>query len=92
MLASPVLQHLSADRNVIEIEATIQYRIAEPKAFLFHAHDPEHWRTLGISLLTLFRVVTLEDWTDHLVPVGQVIAYVRQVRAAVSQPVTVANS
>jgi exo-beta-1,3-glucanase (GH17 family) len=34
----------------------------------------------------------LEDWTDHLVPVGQVIAYVRQVRAAVRQPVTVANS
>lgn len=22
------------------------------------------WRSLGISLLTLFRVVTLEDWTD----------------------------
>jgi exo-beta-1,3-glucanase (GH17 family) len=34
----------------------------------------------------------LEDWTDHLVPVEQVIAYVRQVRAAVRQPVTVANS
>ena len=31
---------------------------------LFHEHDPTHWETLGISLLTLFRVVTLEDWTD----------------------------
>ena len=31
---------------------------------LFHEHDPEHWRNLGISLLSLFRVVTLEDWTD----------------------------
>ena len=27
-------------------------------------HDPTHWGTLGIALLTLFRVVTLEDWTD----------------------------
>ncbi|MEA2079438.1 MAG: ion transporter [Pseudomonadota bacterium] len=27
-------------------------------------NDPEHWGTLGLSLLTLFRVVTLEDWTD----------------------------
>ena len=26
--------------------------------------DPTHWSSLGISLLTLFRVVTLEDWTD----------------------------
>jgi exo-beta-1,3-glucanase (GH17 family) len=34
----------------------------------------------------------LVDWTDHLVPVDQVIAYVRQVRAAVRQPVTVADS
>jgi voltage-gated sodium channel len=31
---------------------------------LFHEHDPTHWRNLGMSLLTLFRVVTLEDWTD----------------------------
>ncbi|MCY3640080.1 MAG: ion transporter, partial [Gammaproteobacteria bacterium] len=23
-----------------------------------------HWRNLGISLLSLFRIVTLEDWTD----------------------------
>ena len=27
-------------------------------------HDPIHWGSLGLSLLTLFRVVTLEDWTD----------------------------
>ena len=31
---------------------------------LFHGHDPQHWGTLGLALLTLFRVVTLEDWTD----------------------------
>ncbi|HBA32840.1 MAG TPA: ion transporter, partial [Gammaproteobacteria bacterium] len=30
----------------------------------FHQHDPRHWETLGLSLLTLFRIVTLEDWTD----------------------------
>ena len=31
---------------------------------LFHDHDPTHWRNLGYALLTLFRIVTLEDWTD----------------------------
>ena len=31
---------------------------------LFHESDPTHWRSLGISLLSLFRIVTLEDWTD----------------------------
>ncbi len=31
---------------------------------LFSKHDPQHWETLHISLLSLFRTLTLEDWTD----------------------------
>ncbi|MDH5544285.1 MAG: ion transporter [Gammaproteobacteria bacterium] len=31
---------------------------------LFAEHDPKHWGTLHISLLSLFRTLTLEDWTD----------------------------
>ncbi len=34
----------------------------------------------------------LVDWTDHLVELDQVIAYVRQVREAIEQPVTVAEN
>ena len=34
----------------------------------------------------------LVDWNDHMVPLDQVIAYVRQVRAAAAQPVTVADN
>ncbi len=33
---------------------------------LFHKHDPEHWGSLSVSLLTLFRVLTLEGWVDLL--------------------------
>ncbi|MEM6332930.1 MAG: ion transporter [Planctomycetota bacterium] len=32
--------------------------------FMFRDNDPVHFGDLGKSLLTLFRVVTLEDWTD----------------------------
>ena len=32
--------------------------------FFFRGNDPGHFGDLGLSLLTLFRVVTLEDWTD----------------------------
>jgi voltage-gated sodium channel len=32
--------------------------------FLFRAHDPVHFESHHISLLSLFRVATLEDWTD----------------------------
>lgn len=32
--------------------------------FLFRENDPVHFRNLQMSMLSLFRVVTLEDWTD----------------------------
>ncbi|MEM9417535.1 MAG: ion transporter [Planctomycetota bacterium] len=32
--------------------------------FLFRDNDPVHFRNLELSMLSLFRVVTLEDWTD----------------------------
>jgi exo-beta-1,3-glucanase (GH17 family) len=35
---------------------------------------------------------TLVEWTDHMVPLEQVIAYVRQVKGAIDQPVTVADN
>ncbi|MFW2389199.1 MAG: glycosyl hydrolase [Polyangiales bacterium] len=34
----------------------------------------------------------LVDWNDHMVPVETVIAYVRQLKAAIDQPVTVAEN
>jgi exo-beta-1,3-glucanase (GH17 family) len=55
----------------------------------------------GIGLATEFAGIVvavsvgneaLVEWTDHLVPLEKVIADVREVRAAVSQPVTVADS
>jgi voltage-gated sodium channel len=32
--------------------------------FIFRENDPIHFESLHISLLSLFRVATLEDWTD----------------------------
>ena len=34
----------------------------------------------------------LVEWNDHMVPLEQVIAYVRQVKGAIAQPVTVADN
>jgi exo-beta-1,3-glucanase (GH17 family) len=34
----------------------------------------------------------LVDWNDHMVPLDSVIAYVRRVKAAIEQPVTVADN
>lgn len=40
------------------------YVYAVMATFLFRGNDPGHFGSLGMSMLSLFRVVTLEDWTD----------------------------
>lgn len=55
----------------------------------------------GIELATEFADIVvavnvgneaLVDWNDHMVPLERVIAYVRQVKAVIAQPVTVADN
>jgi len=40
------------------------YVYAVAAVFLFGENDPLHFKSLEIAMLSLFRVVTLEDWTD----------------------------
>lgn len=40
------------------------YIYAVVGVFLFRANDPVHFGDLGTAFLSLFRVITLEDWTD----------------------------
>ncbi|MFT6627766.1 MAG: voltage-gated sodium channel [Flavobacteriales bacterium] len=40
------------------------YIYAVAAVFLFGANDPVHFENLQMSFLSLFRAVTLEDWTD----------------------------
>lgn len=64
LIISTLVRSIPSIGNVLILMSIIFYIYAVAGYHLFHAHDPEHWRNLGISLLTLFRVVTLEDWTD----------------------------
>lgn len=40
------------------------YVYAVAGVWLYRDNDPGHFGDLGVAFLTLFRVVTLEDWTD----------------------------
>ena len=44
--------------------ALLFYLYGVAGTFLFAENDPVHFRSLQLSMLSLFRVVTLEDWTD----------------------------
>lgn len=64
LIVSTLLRSIPGMANVMLLMSVIFYIYAIMGFHLFHEHDPEHWRNIGISLLTLFRIVTLEDWTD----------------------------
>ena len=50
--------------NIVLVMTLLSYVFAIVGRELFHDTDPEHWADLGTSMLSLFRIVTLEDWTD----------------------------
>ncbi len=64
LIVSTLVRSIPSMGHVMLLMSIIFYIYAITGYQLFHEHDPVHWGTLGMSLLTLFRVVTLEDWTD----------------------------
>jgi len=64
LIVSTLVRSLPGMGHVIMLMGVIFYIYAVLGYHLFHAHDPVHWGSLPLSLLSLFRVVTLEDWTD----------------------------
>lgn len=64
LIVSTLIRSLPGMSHVIMLMGVIFYMYAVAGYHLFAEHDPQHWGNLGLSLLTLFRVVTLEDWTD----------------------------
>ena len=38
-------------------------------SILFGEDDPERWADLGISLITLFQVLTLSSWENVMLPI-----------------------
>lgn len=64
LIVTTLMRSLPGMMHVVLLMAVIFYIYAVAGFHLYHEHDPQLWGSLGLSLLTLFRVVTLEDWTD----------------------------
>ena len=64
LIVATLVRSIPSMLHIVVLMSLMVYVYAIIGFQLFHEHDPEHWRNLGISLLSLFRIVTLEDWTD----------------------------
>lgn len=64
LLVSCLLKSLPSMFYVSILLFLLFYIYGAMAVFLFGENDPIHFRDLQTSILSLFRVVTLEDWTD----------------------------
>ena len=64
LIVTTLIRSLPSMGHVVMLMSIIFYIYGVMGYHLFNQHDPVHWGNLGLSLLTLFRIVTLEDWTD----------------------------
>ena len=64
VLINSLLKSLPQLGYVVLLMFIIFYIYAAIGSFLFQAINPVLWGDISISMLTLFRVMTFEDWTD----------------------------
>ncbi len=64
LIITALVRSIPSVGHVMLLLSIIVYIYAIIGYHLFHEHDPANWRSLGISLLTLFNIITLEGWTE----------------------------
>lgn len=64
LLVSALLKSIPSMGYVSILLLLLFYIYAVAAVFFFGDNDPIHFENLQMSMLSLFRVVTLEDWTD----------------------------
>jgi voltage-gated sodium channel len=64
LIVGTMLRSLSSMGSVILLLALVMYVYAVLGYHLFGAIDPAHWGDLGLSVRTLFEVLTLEGWLE----------------------------
>ena len=64
ILVNAVLKSIPSIGYVFLLASLHFYIYGCMATFLFSENDPVHFRNLQTSMLSLFRAVTLEDWTD----------------------------
>ncbi|MBP6872067.1 MAG: ion transporter [Bacteroidales bacterium] len=66
LLVGALLKSIPSMGYVVLLLALIFYIYAVLGTFLFGGKDPVHFGNLHLSMITLFKVLTLEGWTDIL--------------------------
>ena len=64
LIVAALVRSIPSVMHVIMLMSIVVYIYAIMGYHLFHEHDPDNWGNLGVSVLTLFNIITLEGWTE----------------------------
>ncbi len=64
LIVAALVRSIPSVGHVMMLMGIIVYIYAIMGYHLFHEHDPANWKNLGMSVLTLFNIITLEGWTE----------------------------
>lgn len=64
LIFETMVRSIPSIAHIVMLLAVFGYVYAIAGHQFFSATDPEHWGTLGTSLISLFQVLTLEDWHE----------------------------
>ena len=64
LIVNTLLKSMPSMGYIAALLSILFYIYACLGTFLFRENDPVHFESLHLTLLSLFRVATLEDWTD----------------------------
>ncbi len=63
LIVATLVRSIPSMLHIVALMALVVYIYAIIGHQLFAEHDPARWRNLAVSVLTLFQVITLEEWS-----------------------------
>ena len=64
LIVAALVRAIPSVGHVIMLMSIVVYIYAIMGFHLFHELDPARWGNLGLSVLTLFNIITLDGWTE----------------------------
>ena len=68
LILSTLFRSLPGLGHIVVLMGIVLYSFALVGYYTFGEHDPENWGSLGVSILSLFRMMTLDDWAKIMQP------------------------
>ena len=62
LILATLLRSVPSMAHVVALLGFVVYMYGIVGHSLFNEHDPERWGNLGLSILSLFQVITMDDW------------------------------